>query len=142
MSRRFKTGTMRFGVPLSVPASLHVERCYGMHGKGYAGCPPRSSDLDLVLVNAERTLRTVDGFYPEHHKFLTDAVGLGGDGWKILGWRMSDGSCRWASTTRSIQSWRNSTTFLRPTRPRCLSAAFCRTLRHRMVARRAVETRR
>ena len=92
MSRRFKTGTMRFGVPLSVPASLHVERCYGMHGKGYAGCPPRSSDLDLVLVNAERTLRTVDGFYPEHHKFLTDAVGLGGDGWKILGWRMSDGS--------------------------------------------------
>lgn len=92
MSRRFKSPTMRFGVPLSVPASLHVERCYGKHGKGYGGCPARGSNIELVLVNAERKIWTVDGYFPEPHKYVTDAVGLGGDGWKILGWRMADGS--------------------------------------------------
>jgi hypothetical protein len=92
MGRRFKSSTMRFGVPLSVPGSRHVKRCYGKHGKGFGGCPPRRSNLELVLVNAERTLWTVDGYFPEPHKYVTDAVGLGGDGWKILGWRMADGS--------------------------------------------------
>jgi hypothetical protein len=27
-TRRFKSPTMKFGVPLSVPGSRHVERCY------------------------------------------------------------------------------------------------------------------
>jgi hypothetical protein len=92
MTRRFKSRTMRFGVPLSVPGSLRVERCYGKHGKGYGGCPPRASNLELVLVDAERRLWTVDGYFPEPHKYVTDAVGLNGEGWKILGWRMADGS--------------------------------------------------
>jgi hypothetical protein len=36
-TRRFKSATMKFGVPLPVPAS----RCYGKHGKAYAHTPPR-----------------------------------------------------------------------------------------------------
>ena len=46
----------------------------------------------LILINAQRQLWRVDGYFPEPHKYVTDAVGLGGDGWKILGWRMADGS--------------------------------------------------
>lgn len=92
MGRRLRSSTMRFGVPLSVPGSRHVERCYGKHGKGFGGCPPRRSNLELILLNAERMLWTVDGHFPEPHKYVTDAVGPGGDGWKILGWRMADGS--------------------------------------------------
>jgi len=34
-TRRYKSRTMRFGVPLSVPGSRYVERCYGKHGAGY-----------------------------------------------------------------------------------------------------------
>lgn len=92
MSRRTRSRALRFGVPLSVPGSLHVERCYGKHGKAYGGCPPRNSELKLVLIDAERKLWVVDGFFPEPHLYVTDAVGLGGDGWKILGWRMADES--------------------------------------------------
>ena len=92
MGRRFKSRTMRFGVPLSVPGSRYVEHCYGKHGKGYGGCPPRGSELELVMINAQRQLWRVAGFFPEPHTYVTDAVGLGGDGWKILGWRMADGS--------------------------------------------------
>ena len=44
MSRRFKSPTMKFGVPLSVPGSRYVEHCYGKHGKGYGHTPPRNSD--------------------------------------------------------------------------------------------------
>ena len=94
MGRRFKSRTMRFGVPLSVPGSRYVEHCYGKHGKGYGGCPPRGSELELVMINAQRQLWRVAGFFPEPHTYVTDAVGLGGDGWKILGWRMADGSMR------------------------------------------------
>lgn len=92
MSGRFKSPTMKFGVPLSVPSSRYVERCYGQHGKGYAGCPPRRANLELVLIDADRRLWTVDAFFPEPYTYVTDAVGLGGDGWKILGWRMADGT--------------------------------------------------
>ena len=92
MSRRFKSPTMKFGVPLSVPGSRYVEPCYGKHGKGYGHTPPRNSEIVLILINAQRQLWRVDGFFPEPHKYVTDAVGLGGDGWKILGWRMADGT--------------------------------------------------
>lgn len=92
MSRRYKSRTMRFGVPLSVPGSRYVERCYAAHGKGFAGSPPRASELELILVNAQRQLWRVEGFFPEPHRYVTDAVGLGGEGWRILGWRLADGS--------------------------------------------------
>ena len=92
MSRRYKSSTMKFGVPLSVPGSRYVEHCYGMHGKGYGGCPPRNSTIELILLNAQRQLWRVEGYLPEPHKYVTDAVALGGDGWKLLGWRMADGS--------------------------------------------------
>jgi hypothetical protein len=34
MSRRYKSLTMKFGVPPSVPDSRHVEHCYSAYGKG------------------------------------------------------------------------------------------------------------
>jgi len=92
MSRRFKSPTMKFGVPLSVPGSRYVEHCYGMHGKGYGHTPPRNSDIVLILINAQRQIWRVDAYFPGPHKYVTDAVGLGGDGWKILGWKMTDGT--------------------------------------------------
>jgi len=92
MSRRFKSATMKFGVPLSVPGSRYVEHCYGKHGKGYGHTPPSNSEIVLILINAQRQLWRVDGYFPEPHKYVTDAVGLDGDGWKILGWRMADGT--------------------------------------------------
>jgi hypothetical protein len=46
----------------------------------------------LILLNAQRQLWRVDGYFPEPHKYVTDALGLCGDGWKILGWRMADAS--------------------------------------------------
>jgi hypothetical protein len=95
MSRRFKSPTMKFGVPLSVPASRYVEHCYGSHGKGYGRTPPRNSAIALILLNAQRQLWRVEGYFPEPHKYVTDALGLGGDGWKILGWRMADASAAW-----------------------------------------------
>ena len=91
MSRRFKSRTMKFGVPLSVPGSRYVEHCYGKHGKGCGGAPPLNSALELILVNAQRQLWRVDGYYPDHHQYRTDAVGPC-EGWRVLGWRMADGS--------------------------------------------------
>ena len=92
MSLRHESRTMRPRVPLSVAGSRYVERCYAMHGKSYDGCPSCGSEIELVLISEDRKLWTVEGYFPEPHKYLTDAVGLGGDGWKILGWRMADGS--------------------------------------------------
>ena len=89
-TRRFKSATMKFGVPLSVPGSLHIERCYGKHGKGYARTPPRYSAIELVLINEARQLWTVSGRHQETHEYVTSVVGV--DGWRILGWRMADGS--------------------------------------------------
>lgn len=91
MSRRYKSSAMKFGVPLSVPGSRHVEHCYAAHGKGYARTPPRHSSIELVLVNAQRQLWRVAGTFPEPHKYLTDAT-THDSGWRILGWRMADGS--------------------------------------------------
>ena len=58
MSRRFKSRTMWFGVPLSVPSSRSIERCYGRHGKGFAGCPPPRSELPAHPD--QRRAKTVD----------------------------------------------------------------------------------
>ena len=91
MGRRFKSSTMRFGVPLSVPGSRYVEHCYAKHGKGYAHTPPRNSPIELVLINKERQLWRVEGYFPGLHEYLTDAT-THDSGWRILGWRMADGS--------------------------------------------------
>ena len=61
MSRRYKSVTMRFNVPLSVPSSRYVEHCYGRHGKGFAAAPPLGSNLELILINGQRQLWRVDG---------------------------------------------------------------------------------
>lgn len=90
-TRRFKSITMKFGVPLSVPGSRYVEHCYGSHGAGYAHTPPTGAEIDLVLVNAQRQLWTASGTHPQPHVYRIDAV-CRTDGWRILGWRMADGS--------------------------------------------------
>jgi len=89
-TRRFKSATMKFGVPLSVPGSRYVERCYGKHGKGYARTPPRYSAIELILINQDRQLWSVPGRHQETHEYVTTAVGVH-EGWRILGWRMADG---------------------------------------------------
>jgi len=90
-TRCFKSRTMRFGVPLSVPGSRYVELCYGKHGKAYAQTPPRHSEIELILMNENRQLWNVPGRYEDGHQYLTGAVNIQ-SGWRILGWRMADGS--------------------------------------------------
>jgi hypothetical protein len=68
-----------------------IEPCYGKHGKGYAHTPPRHSDLELVLMNENRQLWYTPGRFEDGHAYLTDAV-TNDSGWRILGWRMADGS--------------------------------------------------
>ena len=89
--RRFKSPTMKFGVPLSVPGSRYVERCYAKHGKGHVHTPPRDAAIELVLIDESRRLRNVPGHYGDGHRYLTDAAQVE-CGWRILGWRMADGS--------------------------------------------------
>ena len=90
-TRRFKSVTMKFGVPLAVRGSRRVERCYAMHGKGFAGSPQPGSAIDLLLINPLRQVWLAPGYFPEPHTYRTDAVECGSD-WRILGWRMADGS--------------------------------------------------
>lgn len=90
-TRRFKSKTMKFGVPLSVPGSRYVEECYGMHGAAAVKSPALGAALDLVLINRQRQLWTASGTHTRSHAYMTDAVGHD-DGWRILGWRMADGS--------------------------------------------------
>lgn len=89
--RRFKSSTMKFGVPLAVAGSRYVEPCYGLHGKGYGAHPPRGADIDLILINPCRQLWFACGHFPGPHKYRTDAVPAH-SGWRVLGWRMTDGS--------------------------------------------------
>jgi|GEM_PF-2765313 len=91
MSRRYKSATMKFGVPLAVSGSRYVERCYAKHGKAYGKVPPRDTPLELILLNSDRQLLTVTGCCPQDHQFRTDAVAYD-SGWRILGWRVADGS--------------------------------------------------
>jgi hypothetical protein len=58
-TRRVKSATMRFGVPLPVPGSRYVEVYYGKHGKAYAQTPLRHSDIELVLMNVRPQRRAV-----------------------------------------------------------------------------------
>jgi len=90
-TRRFKSPTMKFGVPLSVPGSRYIERCYAKHGKGYAHTPPSDAAIELVLIDESRQLRNVPGHCGDGHRYLTDAASIE-CGWRILGWRMADGS--------------------------------------------------
>jgi len=122
-TRRFKSATMKFGVPLAVPGSLYVERCYGKHGKGYAHTPPRHSDLELVLVNESRQLWYTPGRYEDGHAYLTDAPKRAA-GESLAGVWPTD-RCRSASTTRSIPNSRRSTT--------CRSLSACRSKLQRLV---------
>jgi hypothetical protein len=82
---------MKFGVPLSVPGSRYVERCYAEHGKGHVHTPPRDAAIELVLIDESRRLWNVPSHYGDGHRYLTDAVQVE-CGWRILGWRMADGS--------------------------------------------------
>ena len=62
-----------------------------MHGKGYSGHPPAGAAIDLVLLDPLRRRRIVTGHFPGAHIYRTDAHDSEA-GWRILGWRMSDGS--------------------------------------------------
>ena len=70
-TRRFKSATMKFGVPLSVPGSRYVERCYGFHGAARVRSGPIGVAIDLVLINAQRQLWTAR--YSPCGKFLIAA---------------------------------------------------------------------
>jgi hypothetical protein len=90
-SRRYKSHTMKFGIPLSVAGSRHVERCYGFHGAAYAHPAPDGTEIDLVLINSLLQLWTAPGTRTAAGGYRTDAVEQN-DGWRMLGWRMADGS--------------------------------------------------
>ena len=78
-------------VPLAVPGSRRVERCYAIHGKGRARPPLRSARIELVLVDEARDVWNVLGFHADAGRFTRDAVDRE-TGWRILGWRMADGT--------------------------------------------------
>jgi len=91
MSRRRSKTVPPCNVPLAVPGSLRVERCYAMHGKGWIQNPGWNARVELVLIDDSRDVWNVLGFHPEPRRFHTDAVDCE-SGWRILGWRMADGS--------------------------------------------------
>jgi len=90
-SRRYKSHTMKFGIPLSVAGSRHVEHCYSFHGAAYAHPAPDAAEIELVLINSLRQLWIASGTRTAAGGYRTDAVGQD-DGWRMLGWRMADGS--------------------------------------------------
>jgi hypothetical protein len=75
-------------VPLAVPGSRRTERCYTLQGEARRRGPGSNARIELVLVDTERDVRNVLGFHyaPEH--FACDVE----PGWRVLGWRMADGS--------------------------------------------------
>jgi len=92
MSRRYKSATLQFGKPLALPSSKRIERCYAKHGKAFAHSPRQAVPIELLLINARREVRLVVGHCEHTHALMTDEVPRDGDKWKILGWRMVDGS--------------------------------------------------
>jgi hypothetical protein len=77
-------------VPLAVPSSRTVATCYAAHGKGRHHCAWVGARIELVLVNAARAMRVVDGLQIGSWRAASAAVATG-DGWRILGWRMANG---------------------------------------------------
>jgi len=77
-------------VPLSVPGSLRVERCYALLGKGGRDDAP-AGRVELVLLDEERDVRNALGWRFAAHAYAAD--GLERElRWHVLGWRMADGS--------------------------------------------------
>ena len=52
---------------------------------------PKLVESRLVLINEQRQLWRVEGYFAGPHKYLTDAT-THDSGWRILGWWMADGS--------------------------------------------------
>jgi hypothetical protein len=93
MSRRFKSKTMKFGIPLATPESKRVFHCYASHGKAYGAAVPRNwpCPVRMLCVNTARETRWEDGIYEELNRWKCPA--LAGDGtWKRLGWLPLDDS--------------------------------------------------
>ena len=76
-------------VPLSVPGSRRVERCYAMPGKGRR--IHAEACVELVLVDEERDVWNVLGMHHAAARFSSSAVPADAS-WRVLGWRMADGS--------------------------------------------------
>lgn len=93
MSRRRNRDGRQFGVPLSLPTSKRLVYCYGMHGKASAHQAPYGAPVRLALINDAREIRLEDGHLDgwAGHGYRCAATHVG-DGWKTLGWVMSDGS--------------------------------------------------
>jgi len=92
MSRRYKSATLQFRKPLALPTSERIVHCYAKHGKAFANSPAEHAPIELVLINSRRDVRVVAGHCEHTHALMTDEVPRDGDKWKILGWRMVDGS--------------------------------------------------
>lgn len=92
MSRR-RSDRRQFGVPLSLPTSSRLVDCYGMHGRAFAHQAPYGAPVRLALINAAREIRWEDGQLSEWagHSYRCAATTIG-DGWRVLGCVMSDGS--------------------------------------------------
>lgn len=85
-----RTGTIApCAVPLSVPGSRRVERCYAMPGKGSR--IHAEARVELVLVDEERDVWNVLGVHHAASRFSSSAVPTDAS-WRVLGWRMADGS--------------------------------------------------
>jgi hypothetical protein len=94
MSRRYKSATMKFGVPLALPTSKRVFHCYASHGKGYGfASGPREwpTAVRILAINTARETRWEDGIYEELHRWRCHML-EGQKEWRRLGWVMADGS--------------------------------------------------
>jgi len=75
-------------VPLAVPGSRRTERCYALQGKTRGRDPGANVLVELVLLDEERDVRNVLGYHRAQGRFVCDVE----SGWRVLGWRMADGS--------------------------------------------------
>ena len=65
--------------------------CYASHGKGKYEHAPTGAKLLVVLINAERQVREVVAVQGYSWELPIEGVPMK-SGWRILGWRMADGS--------------------------------------------------
>lgn len=79
---------LRCRVPLAVPGSRRTERCYALQGKARGRNPGSNAHVELVLLDEERDVRNVLGYHRAPGRFVCDVE----PGWRVLGWRMADGS--------------------------------------------------